>query len=246
MYFQIKAICDRGLVRARNEDKILIPGNVFTDGKHELDYESKSKAVFAVADGLGGHKGGDIASMIVLECLQDFVSGLPENLATEGIGNRINLWANEVFILLKKRGMDNPGLYNMGTTLTGLLYYYDDLFWFNAGDSRIYHYSKEGIVQLSTDHVLKQQSGYFRFPSNALTNSIGGGKGVFVDFEKIIFNRADENIFFLCSDGLTNMVDIDEVKPNIEKLDADWIVELAKKRGGVDNISVLLVKIQVK
>jgi PPM family protein phosphatase len=246
MYFQIKAICDRGLIRARNEDKILIPGNVFTDGKHELDYESKSKAVFAVADGLGGHKGGDVASKIVLEWLQDFISVLPENLETESLRIRFNEWVKEVYIKLKKIGLENSDLYNMGTTLTGLLYYYDDLFWFNAGDSRIYNYSKEGIVQFSTDHVLKQQSGYFRFPSNALTNSIGGGKGVFVDFEKIILNRADENIFLLCSDGLTNMVEIDEIIPNIEKLDADSIVELAKNRGGVDNISLLLVKIQVK
>jgi PPM family protein phosphatase len=245
MNFHIKAISDKGMVRTKNEDKILIPGKIFTDDCIEMNYNTESVTAFAVADGMGGHKGGEVASNITLERLQDFISALPGDLIKGELKDLFNKWAVETALILKEKGTIDPSLYNMGTTLTGILFYYGDFYWFNAGDSRVYSFSKGCFSQLTTDHSSIVDMGYYCVSTNLLTNSIGGGAKSFIDMEKIRLFPPEIDHFLICSDGLTNMVDIAATRELIEHMDTEGLVRLANSKGGRDNISLILIQIQV-
>jgi protein phosphatase len=134
---------------------------------------------------------------------------------------------------------------NMGTTLVGMLCYEDEYYWFNCGDSRLYRLHGDQFEQLTTDHSLSQAMGLSTH-SSQITNCIGGGTTeCFIDMERITDFVQPGDIFMLCSDGLTDMINDDEIKRLLSMgFDADALCEAAEDAGGYDNVSVVVIKVE--
>jgi protein phosphatase len=243
MKFVISSACDVGCLRSNNEDKVMLPGIIFTDDRYDLTFETDKCVAFAVADGMGGHNAGEVASRIVLEELDFFIKNIDPGFSPESLNHAINQWAKQVHLKLQQLGGQRAEYSGMGTTLVGLLYYFGRIFWFNAGDSRLYRLCNGILRQISRDHSLIEATGNKDLPSNILVNSIGGGARAYVEMEEITAKTFNGDIYLLCSDGLTDMV-ADENIENllISRRGVSELLDEAKKNGGRDNISAVIVE----
>lgn len=246
---EIFAITDKGMVREKNEDCFLVNSEVKNNG--ELYVSNVNNFVIAVADGMGGARGGEIASFLVLDSLSDINvedSFLDIRKKLKEINQRVNNYAKS-----------NKDLYGMGSTLVGLLYNQHKSIIFNLGDSRLYLFRKGYIRQLTKDHSLVQrlqdigeisrEEKKEHKLSNILTQCLGGDKISEIDpevIEDITFTEGD--LVIMCSDGLYNMLDDDIFEEmlkkdcNIHTLGKSLIYE-ANLRGGEDNMTLILVKV---
>ena len=222
---------DIGLVRERNEDAYYV-----------------GKNVFAIADGMGGHKAGEIASFIAV----DAVSKLPEDTdAVPGCIESCFKSANEKILEVSKTFESTKG---MGTTLT--MAFIEDMTAFvgHVGDSRAYLLSSDEIKRLTSDHSVVAElvrSGFISEDDakthpqrNAIIRSLGNDKDVKVDILEVPVKVGDYLI--LCTDGLHNMLDDEEIKNIVVASDSpqsacDRLTDFAKLRGGHDNISTVIV-----
>lgn len=232
---------DIGKKRTTNQDSILLNDKL---------------GLYAVADGMGGHKGGETASAMALEII---------NTAVEKVSGRTDLI--QVIPLLKEavslasmkifeRSTMDENLRGMGTTLVGL-YFSDDLAYITqVGDSRVYLYRDGDLWKVTEDHSLineqirsgvitKQEAEKLNY-KNVITRSVGFEEIVNVD----IYTREveKEDIFLLCSDGLTAMLSDDEIKDLVDPKDlagsVDKLILKANQSGGVDNVSVILLRVE--
>ncbi|TVQ90696.1 MAG: serine/threonine-protein phosphatase [Bacteroidetes bacterium] len=244
MIFTVEGISDKGLKRWHNEDHLLLDDNLFTDDYFFKEFNANTqRAVFAVADGMGGHKAGEVASLEVLKSLFNFSESLPEKAYYDFIRQKFNNWIIDAHMDLKRMSDENSEYRGMGTTLTGLLYYNGAFFWFHAGDSRLYIFHKGKLRQLTTDHTLAWMTNDPTIPSNYIANSIGGGKKPFLDMEKLDDPIEPSDMLLLCSDGLSDMLSKKELEDLLINPDLQKIMEKAYEKGARDNISLLLVKI---
>ena len=226
---------------------ILFGGELFRDKAQKLDFEIGEKSSFAVvvADGMGGHSGGEIASEYVAQFFGDFVSELPEDLSAEEITEKIKEWTQIAHRNLLLQGAQNPEYDGMGTTFCGMLFYGKHVLAINIGDSRLYRFRNDILRQISTDHSMRQLTGDYTLPSNQIFNSLGAGDSVFVDVKDLTGLLFDDDVFLICSDGLSDMItdnDIEQIL--LQEPAADKLVESAKNAGGKDNISVILLTIK--
>jgi serine/threonine protein phosphatase PrpC len=224
-----------GQVRAVNQDAVLVTG-----------------ALFAVADGMGGHRGGEVASAVALEALAEAVNGQTTEELVEGVER-----ANRA--VFDRAGADSS-LAGMGTTLVllGLVTHEGRgrLGIVNVGDSRAYLLAGLEFAQLSEDHSLVEtlvRSGQLTEDEaanhprrNVLTRALGIEPDVDVDAWVIEPHAGDR--FLLCSDGLFNELDDDEITAVLRQLidpsqAATELVRLADEAGGRDNISVVVVDV---
>jgi protein phosphatase len=153
-------------------------------------------------------------------------------------------WLESINAIIDSKGHSEPRFYNMGTTLVAFAYFNGEFYWMNCGDSRVY-YMHEGVLrQLSTDHSLNNLVGESEH-SNIITNCIGGGcKTSYIDMVTCTHDVRSGDMYMLCSDGLSDMVDNDEIERLLnEGADANGLCEAALAAGGHDNISVCLIKI---
>lgn len=227
---------DIGQVRAGNEDALLI-----------------LTTVFAVADGMGGHRGGEVASAAALEPLvaldgQGFAS--PE--AALDTLSRAALAANTV---VSRRSRDEPELEGMGTTLTAVLVEGADAHLVHVGDSRAYLLRAGTLAQLTEDHTLVQtlidQGRITRAEASThphrsvITRAIGVASDVEVDAFTLALEPGD--VLLLCSDGLTGVVSDEEIAEVLTTVDAhaavDALIARANAAGGPDNITVLALAV---
>lgn len=246
MKVSFDAVCDIGLVRGNNEDMVAIPGNLLRNERFAMEFEmgTSDKVFCAVADGMGGHKGGEVASEMVLSELNDFVTGLPANHSDEALNTLFDKWIQAVHERVSQKGAQDKHLEHMGTTLVGLLLYEKKVFYFNAGDSRLYRFRRGLLKKLTQDHSLQELGGMPDAPSNILMNSIGAGDKVFVDFADITDKTHSGDIFLLCSDGLTDLVSDETVEHLLDQEGtAEALVNAAKDQGARDNISVVLAQV---
>ena len=247
MFIKSDLNCNIGSVRPNNEDIILFGGELFRDQTQILDFEIEEKSRFAVAiaDGMGGHSGGDIASEYAAQFFCDFVSELPDDLSAEEITEKIKDWTQIAHRNLLLQGTQNPEYNGMGTTFCGMLFYEKLVLAINIGDSRLYRFRNDILRQISTDHSMRQLTRNETLPSNQIGNSLGAGDSAFVDVKDLTGLIYDDDIFLICSDGLSDMITDEEIEqilltePSAEKL-----VEAAKNAGGKDNVSVVLLKIK--
>jgi serine/threonine protein phosphatase PrpC len=228
---------DVGQVRAGNEDALLILGSVF-----------------AVADGMGGHRGGEVASATALEPLaaldgQHF-GGPEEGLAA------LTAAAVAANAEVGRRSRSDPELEGMGTTLTALLVDGSDAHLVHVGDSRAYLMREGVLVQLTDDHTLVQalidQGRITRDQASehphrsVITRAIGVGTEVEVDGLTLVL--ADGDVLLLCSDGLTGVVDDDAIAAVLGEHGArsavDELIARANAAGGPDNITVLTLEVR--
>ena len=206
--------------------------------------------LLVVADGMGGHRAGDFASRFTVEVLAEEVQNCIETHPETILGNSI-LAANER--LLEEAEKDNR-LEGMGTTLVAATILDHVLYFANVGDSRLYLINKE-IRQLSKDHSmveemvrlggLTEEEAKHHPDKNIITRAIGVKQKVEPDFFEYRLKGGD--IILMCSDGLTNMVDDDEifqiVKSARDIVEAvESLIQRANENGGSDNIGVVLAQ----
>lgn len=238
MSFKIKGLglTDIGLKRKINQDAFLM------DEKQHL---------YVVADGMGGHLGGEVASRLAVETVQKFClessSLSPQNLLQQGI----NLACQNIHAESQK----NEELNGMGTTVVAMLFSKDVVFIGQVGDSRAYLLQKGGIWQLTEDHSLlneeiragrlsADQAETYKF-KNVITRSVGYEPQVLVDIYRRKIRPGD--IYLSCTDGLSGLVNPEEIRKTMETHGIEnglaKLVQLAKDRGGDDNITVVACEI---
>ncbi len=205
--------------------------------------------LYIVADGMGGHRAGDKASRMAIDITVDFVkrSSLENPVA---ILKRAIIYANNQ---IYKAATQDPDLAGMGTTMVAACAEDDKLYVANVGDSRFYAIS-EDIRQITMDHSLveelirngelERKKGRNHPERNIITKALGSKDEVIPDFFEI--DIKPEERYLLCSDGLSNMVENDEIRDIVvdrEKLSdvADALIERANYYGGADNISVIIL-----
>ncbi|BBH19649.1 protein phosphatase [Paenibacillus baekrokdamisoli] len=234
---------DIGRIRLVNEDR----------GWAE---QSETGLAFAiVADGMGGHQAGDVASQLAIDTFREVLQG---TTAAHSLDERkvlirqAILQANEVVFDMASR---NDQYHNMGTTVVAALLQTENGVIGHIGDSRAYKWRDGVLSQLTEDHTLVNElvkSGQITSEEainhprrNVLTRALGTDAQVEVDVRGIPWAPGD--LLLLCSDGLTNMVSVQEMTETflLDELDldgkADRLVQLALQAGGDDNITVVLM-----
>jgi protein phosphatase len=234
----VYGVCDIGLKKPNNEDMILIGDEIFRDGSRQKEFEDSKRLVIAVADGIGGMDKGEVASETVLTRLRDMLAKIPDYLSNDDLKEVLDVYTQETHSMLLEGG----------STLVGLFVFQGKVFRFHAGDSRIYLMRDGGLRRLTTDHSLKESGGDPSAPSNIITNSIGGGGTSFLEFAEIEQPFKNGDIYLLSSDGLHDIVSVDDIwdtllLPDAEGPQAEKLMTLAKEAGGKDNISIITVKI---
>lgn len=230
---------DVGMRRQQNEDSFLV---------------DQGRRLFFVADGMGGHAGGELASRLAVELVSKEISGAhapddPAGRPLDSLVHAVEMACAVIFHVSR----EYPQLEGMGTTFTGVLIEDDRLHMAHVGDSRAYLYRHGEVVQLSQDHSLVQElirAGQMT-PEEAkvsryrhvITRSVGFEPEVEVDAMSIPLREGD--LVMLCSDGLVNLVEDPAEIGSIlgstpfAQLPAR-LIDLANERGGDDNITVVL------
>lgn len=236
------AISDVGCVRSNNEDMAYAAGrlvrNSVADGA--INLTDGSVAGFAVADGMGGYEGGEVASEIVSRSFAEFIRNFDAGQSDADTIRRLKEWARQANGLVLDTADIRPELSEMGTTFVGILISLSGMWLVNIGDSRCYRLRQGILKQLSTDHSERQRTGNPDVPSNLIYNFMGNSPDEFIsDITPLQPIKGD--IYLLCSDGLSDLVSDDDIEANIET--PQTLVDMAKEAGGRDNITVVTIKI---
>lgn len=244
--FSIDAASLVGLVRRNNEDMILVGDKLIRNGSYQslCKIDDTEMYIAALADGMGGHNAGEMASEIVLDSLRRMF-GLPwKYLDASRFNEASYFWLEHISRYIEKCGKDDPKLLGMGTTLVGILINYHDCYWVNCGDSRVYLFRDNTLTQLSTDHSLSNITGDIS-NTGAIVNCIGAGCDTsYLDLVEFRNTIKHGDIYMLCSDGLSDMLYHEDMEQYIkEGATADDLCRKAEEAGGRDNISVCLMKI---
>lgn len=237
------ALSDIGCSRSVNQDYI---GVFSAEDGHDF--------VAVVADGMGGHKAGDIASRMAVEEIQRNYFAELEKRSPEQALRRVFDIANST---VYAQAEHNPDYHGMGTTLVVLVLHESFAYVAHTGDSRLYLMRNNTIQQMTEDHTLvtemlrkgliNREQAKNHPNRNIITHAVGTREQVFVDFSNASIPLQIGDCFLLCSDGLYDLVDETEmlscVLANSTQQACQELVQLANERGGHDNISVIIVKI---
>lgn len=210
----------------------------------EFGTENFDRFVIALADGMGGHKAGEVASSDALENLQFFLNDLPQGLSSCEFNEMMMSWLRSINQIIDSKGHANPSMADMGTTLVAVAYYNHKYYWMNCGDSRLYRLREGKLTQLSTDHSLSNIRGEKRH-SNIITNCIGAGcRNSYMDMFEFTDEFLSGDTYMLCSDGLSDMVPDETIERLMnEGASANQLCEAAIAAGGFDNVSVCVFKV---
>lgn len=238
-----------GCVRSNNEDMILV-GTSFVrndDHKTRIALDDTKRTLIAVADGMGGHRSGDVASSDTLHNLQFFFSDIPSGLSACRLNEMIVEWLGSINAIIDSKGRVDEKYKGMGTTLVALAYYEGHFYSMNCGDSRLYRFCDGRLTQLTTDHTFKDVLDTGKRTS-VITNCIGGGtRNSYVDMVQMTKDVQPGNIYLLCSDGLTDMLSDQEIETMLKAgADADMLCQAAIQAGGFDNVSVCTIEVKSK
>lgn len=245
-------LTDVGRKRKHNEDAYL------------LDAE---RGLFVVADGMGGHAAGEVASHLTVESIQEFISGTEDdhdNTWPFGYNNRYSVDGNRLSTAVERANekvmravVNRPELKGMGTTVVAALFDEKRVTLVHVGDSRAYLLRDSELRRLTDDHswvqeqvnagILSEEEARSHPLKNVVTRALGGGAHVAVDLIEIPIGEGDR--YLLCSDGLTGMVSDEEIldaltSPRTPEQIVRGLVDLANERGGVDNITAILVVVK--
>ena len=237
--FRVLAATDRGLVREGNEDAGLI-----------------SPQLIAVADGMGGHAAGEVASKVAITSLANLGKILEDgNIDDE---SREDLLLNICYSIdqeILDRTADDPALRGMGTTLTALHLTDRTIELLHVGDSRAYRWNGKKITQISVDHTVMQElidqgrltpEEVHEHPQRSLlTQALMGDSGL--DPVLVALDAKSGEKFLLCSDGLTSVLSDHEIEQILKKSsDHELLANLinaTKAKGAPDNITILWAEI---
>ena len=232
-----------GCVRSNNEDMVLAFDKMVRSDAYQTEFTTENNAhfVIALADGMGGHRAGEVASELVLSNLKYYVGDLPRGMAPGEVHEAMMEWLHSANNIVNSRGNGNPELRDMGTTLVGVLYYERHVYWMNCGDSRLYRFRDGHLEQLTTDHSLNNMTGEKKH-SNVITNCIGAGiKHLFLDMMDFTKDFLPGDTYLLCSDGLNDMVPDKTIEELLAQgADANQLCQKAVEYGGFDNVSAIV------
>jgi len=230
---KVYAITDIGRMRPINEDSYYAP--------------LEGERFCAVADGMGGHNAGEVASALAVQVFSERMRQA-ERISAESLHSAVER-ANEA---VYQQALENEGMSGMGTTFSALAQEGETAYLAHVGDSRIYLVRRGAIMQVTTDHTLVEemvQKGLITprearvHPKrNIITRALGTEERVQIDIVQMGVMPGDA--FFLCSDGMTNYVDEREILRTAMS-ERDWqdklkhLVSIALENGGADNITAL-------
>jgi protein phosphatase len=215
---------DVGCVRERNEDACL---------------DLPERGLWAVADGMGGHALGDLASRTVVDGLNTISS--PNNLGQFVLAARQQLQdANRKL----RAEAALRGAYVIGSTVVALLAYEEQCACLWAGDSRLYLYRNGRLGLLTRDHC--QEDELHQRAGHMITRAVGAADTL--DLDESLMYVQDGDMFLLCSDGLSNAIDEEAMSTALAGGDcaraANALIELALAAGGRDNVSVVVMRVE--
>jgi PPM family protein phosphatase len=236
---------DKGNVRENNEDNY----NVIAG------YPGVPVS-YVIADGMGGHNSGEIASKMAVEITCSYILQIPELLSQyEDITSIIKMIMEKTNAEVFLASNEQESTQGMGTTLIIAVANNKKLHIGHIGDSRVYLIREGAITQITTDHsyieelvrngTLSREEAENHPKKNLITRALGCIESVEVDtYESDI---QDNDVFIMCTDGLTNMLGDDEIKNIIIKLNepesaCNELVKMANENGGEDNITVIIFK----
>ena len=247
----ISGLTDTGIVRSKNEDAI--------------GYDS-ALGLIVLADGMGGHRGGEIASTMtvntIIDKLQHSLPGVSAGEIDEASGfSRESMCVQDAVVeanqMVFEAAEANPDHKGMGTTVVVLQFYNNSLSLAHIGDSRCYRLRNEKFDQITKDHSLLQElidRGFYTpeearksMNKNLVTRALGIDPVVIPDIQEDIVLKND--IYLLCSDGLTDLVEDNDIYLTIKQFSANLeeaakqLITKANQNGGKDNISVMLCRI---
>lgn len=235
-----------GCVRNNNEDMVFAYDKFVRSEAYQTEFmtENVDRFVIALADGMGGHLAGEVASADTLENLRFFVSDMPKGLSVSEVNKAMEVWLESIHKIITSKGHADPSMEGMGTTLVAVIYYEGKYFWINCGDSRLYRLRDGKLAQLTTDHSLNTLRGEKRH-SNIITNCIGAGcKHTYMDMVEFTDDFRQGDVYMVCSDGLSDMVSDDVIEQMmINGVSANRLCEAAIERGGFDNVSVCVFSV---
>lgn len=229
----------RGRSRITHEDAIVVGAERFCSPMDEAKVivaDLGQPFVCAVADGLGGHNGGRVASGLVAHRLAECGTDLGDERLVSACLASLNAGLYEAMSA-------DSTLHGMGTTVAGIVCGTSGVIYFNVGDSRVFREQDGFLRQLSIDDS-RQQAGT---SSRVLTQSLGGAAG-FVEIEPHLGCEPSEpgRLYLVCSDGLTDMLSLDQMEASLMSDDRATVMRLfesAMAAGGADNISIILVRV---
>lgn len=235
--------CDIGRVRKINEDSIYIS----KDSKNKIKY-------YIVADGMGGHNAGEVASQSAIKFFNEYLESKSEVNENSEILDLLIDALNDSNLRVYEMAENNSAYCGMGTTFTAAAIVNDKMYCVHIGDSRVYIFDQRGIRQITKDHSfvmemvrmgkITLEEARIHPKRNIITKAVGIEKNMPAD--TYIQTLDNDSVILICSDGLSSMVsdkDMETIlkqRASLEKK-AEMLVELANKNGGSDNISVILV-----
>ncbi len=240
------AATDTGMRRSNNQDSYAV-----VRASHEDSWRQRGH-VFIVADGMGAHAVGELASKMACDLIPHTYMKARTGTPADAIAKSFR----EVSTLIHNRASANREFQGMGTTCSALLLLPQGALVAHVGDSRVYRTRRDRIDQLSFDHSLvwelvrrnhlTSEQANLSVPKNVITRSLGPEAEIEVDVEGPLAVELGD-VYLLCSDGLSGPVDDREIgmfAANFHPRDAcRYLVNLANVRGGLDNITVLIVRI---
>lgn len=239
MNIQVWCETDVGLRRENNQDSFLIDENL---------------KLYLVADGMGGHKGGEVASSMAVEVVREMV--YKHSVNNRKVSPRqllADAYREASHRIFDRSNLEGSDLHGMGTTLVSALMQAGVLYIANVGDSRAYLYKNRRLWQITEDHSLineqlragliaeKDVGGFVA--KNVITRSVGFERDVVCD---IIERQIEpEEMILICSDGLSGLVTDERIEEIITTSNPSEVVSKcineAKKNGGDDNVTVMLI-----
>ena len=236
-----------GCIRSNNEDMVLAYDKMVRSDAYRTEFmtENNERFVIALADGMGGHRAGEVASEQTLSSLKFFINDIPRGLSISEFNETMVEWLQFINDNINRRGHSDPSLLDMGTTLVAVIYYGGKFFWMNCGDSRLYRLRDGKLQQITTDHSLSNANGEKKH-SNIITNCIGAGcKDSYIDLYEFTADFKSGDTYMLCSDGLNDMVDFEDIEQLMnEGCSANGLCEAAIDAGGFDNVSVCVFHVE--
>lgn len=244
-------LTDTGKVRDHNEDAI---------------GSNREAGLYVLADGMGGYNAGEVASSIAVKTVKDLVSEAVEREDRDRVEPDTGFMRQTIVLrdaitrankIIHQTSQSQASCEGMGTTIVACMFYDNRLSIAHVGDSRLYRVRDGRLEQITMDHSLLQElvdRGFYTREEaeratnrNYVTRALGVEPTVQVDLQEIEVQKDD--LFLLCSDGLPDMVDDEEIHLTISTFSANLetigqqLVQLSNDHGGKDNISVVLARV---
>jgi protein phosphatase len=225
-----------------------------------------NEGLFIVADGMGGHAAGEVASKITVETIGEFIAATRQKEEATWpfkYNHELDFNSNRLAVAIEKANervmaavAAQPWLKGMGTTVVAGLLNEKLLSLAHVGDSRAYLFRDGQLSRLTDDHswvheqvtagILTEEEAKTHPLKNVVTRALGGGPSVSPDLQELVFSPGDRYLF--CSDGLTTMVGDEEILDTAASVKdtqalCQKLVDMANEKGGVDNITVVVVDI---